>query len=464
MTIGGDFFLDMDFLEEGSVKVRYSLLKDDFDAEATIKAQKKILPGVKGGEVKIKATRETFGVSGAFDLDGPLAGSQVSVDYSKDKGLEIAGRDLPLPIEKLPGVTDAKVTVIVRRQPETGEWKVSGGGKAAFEKAGAKGSLDILFDGDAVDFTGRVGLDKGPASGFVQISASNRATDEEGKPKEGAPTGPFSIWGKGEAKVLFGKYLKGTVGIDYTRDGRVILSGDVAMAQSYDLFPKKDLSPEKPLFEKETPDFPIWGVKVGPVGIGVFAFGYASISAIAYVGPGQLSGAHLGVKDLDLEQPELATVSGGAKFTVPAFAGLHVSIGGGLKAQLANAYAKGKLGLYGDLGLLIQGSFDVNVSWNHADGFEVDTLAKIDSSPKFEFGVEGSLEVGVDLWLTDISKEWGPWKKPLGTLGPDMPLAMDFPVKWSEKDGLKLDVSDLTPPKPKIEAASVMKDAFHTLV
>ena len=407
VIIAGDFDFDLDFLHPAHVAVSYSMEKDDFSAKATLGVQKGALPGVKAGHVEVTATRETFAVSGGLDLAGPLEGSQIAVDYNRGTGLTIAGKDLPLPLEKLPGVSEAKVTVIVRRRADTGEWEVSGGGKAAFDKGGAKGSLDILFDGEAVDLTGRVDVAKGPALGWIQISVSNRAIDDEGKPIPGAPTVSFAAWGTGEATVLFGKYLKGTVGIKYTRDGRVILAGKVAMAQAFDLFPKKDLSPKKPLFDKETPDFPIWGVKLGPVGIGIFAFGDASIRGVAYVGPGQLKDAKLGVDDLDLDKPELATVTGGAKFTVPTYAGLTVTVGGGLKAQVANAYAKGKLGLYGDLGMLLQGSFDVDVAWSQPDGFAVGADAKIEASPKFEFGVEGSLTVGVDLWVTDLGEDLG---------------------------------------------------------
>jgi hypothetical protein len=143
---------------------------------------------------------------------------------------------------------------------------------------------------------------------------------------------------------------------------------------------------------------------------------------------------------------------------------LTLTVGGGLKAQVANAYAKGKLGLYGDLGMLLQGSFDVNVAWTQPDGFAVGADAKIEASPKFEFGVEGSLTVGVDLWVTDLEKTWGPWRKPLGQFGPDMPFVMDFPIRWSEKAGLDLNVEDLKPPEPKIEAKEIMKGAFDTLV
>ena len=177
VVIAGDFEFDLDFLHPATVAVSYSLEKDDFSAKATLGVQKGALPGVKAGRVEVTATRETFAVSGGLDLAGPLEGSQIAVDYNRETGLTIAGKDLPLPLEKLPGVSEAKVTVIVRRRADTGEWEVSGGGKAAFDKGGAKGSLDILFDGEAVDLTGRVDLAKGPASaGSRSASATARWT------------------------------------------------------------------------------------------------------------------------------------------------------------------------------------------------------------------------------------------------------------------------------------------------
>ena len=65
----------------------------------------------------------------------------------------------------------------------------------------------------------RVEVAKGPASGWLEIAATNRPADEEGKPIEGAPVGTLHIWGKGEAKIAFGKILTGTAGIEYTPDG-----------------------------------------------------------------------------------------------------------------------------------------------------------------------------------------------------------------------------------------------------
>lgn len=463
VVLKGDFNLDLTFLDPAKVAVTYSIAKDDFDAKATLGVKKGSLPGVDSGQVEVSITRETFGLVGTLNLGGILTGSSITVGYTPEAGLLIEGKDLPLPVEKLPGVSDAKVTVRARRSPDTDEWSVSGGGKASLAAGGAKGTLDIMFDGQAVDFTGRVDVAKGPASGWLQITATNRALDEEGKPIEGGPVRDLHIWGKGEATVAFGKVLTGKAGIEYTPDGHVIIVGEIAMPPTYDLFPRKDLAPKEPLFSVSPPDFPIWGVKVGPVGFGIFAFVDASIKLDAYVGAGQLRDAKVSAT-IDLDKPEEATVHGGAQFYVPAYAGLTLDVGGGVKAQVAVAYVKGRVGLYGTLGVLVEGSFDVGVDWNPADGFAVEAEAKVAARPKFEIGVNASITAGVDLGLFDIDKTWGPWTKKLGEFGPQMQLGAAFPMKWSEKEGLDFDVDDIRIEKPRLDAKEIMKGAFDVLV
>jgi hypothetical protein len=463
VILKGDFNFDLTFLKPAKVEASYSLMKDDFYAKATLGVEKGALPGVDSGTVEVAVTRATFGLVGSLNLGGILSGSTITVGYTPETGLLIEGKDLPLPVEKLPGVSDAKVTVRAQRSPDTGEWSVSGGGKAGLSAGGAHGTLDIMFDGIAVTFTGRVDVAKGPATGWLQITGTNRAIDDEGKPIENGPVGDLHIWGKGEATIAFGKILTGKAGIEYTPDGSVIISGEIALPPTYDLFPKKDLSPKEPLFEVKTPDFPIWGVKVGPVGFGIFAFADASIKLEAYVGPGQLRDTKVQAT-IDLDKPEEATVHGQAQFYVPAYAGLRLDVGGGVKAQAAVAYVKGRVGLYGTLGLLVEGSFDVGVDWNPTDGFAVGAEAKIVASPKFELGVTASITAGVDLGLFDIDKTWGPWEKELGSFGPNMQLGASFPMKWSEKEGLDFDTDDIKIQKPTIDAKEIMKGAFDMLV
>ena len=45
-----------------------------------------------------------------------------------------------------------------------------------------------------------------------------------------------------------------------------------------------------------------------------------------------------------------------------------------------------------------------------------------------------------------------------------MELGATLPMKWSEKEGLDLDLDDIKIKQPSLDAAAMMKDAFTTLV
>jgi hypothetical protein len=462
VVLGGEFKLDMDFLNKPEVKVEYHLKDDAFKAEGHFDLNKTALPGVESGKVDVVITRESFGLTGELHLGGMLKGATLTAGYTPETGLLIEGKDIPVPVNKVPGVSDAAITVKVARGAQDSGWSVSGGGKATLSAGGASGSLDILFDGQVFSITGRADVAKGPAHGWLQITATNRQVDADGKPKEdGRPDTQLHIWGEGEASVTFGKIITGTAGIQYTPKGDVILSGEIALPPTYDIFPKKDLSPKEPLFKTPEIDFPIWGVELGPVEFGIFAFVDAKVTAEAWIGPGQLQDAAVHAT-IDLEKPEDAVVDGHAKFYVPAFAGLTLDVGGGVKASAAVAFVKGRIGLYGSLGVAAAGEFDVDVHWDQPNGLAVKADAKIDAHPQFEVGVNASITAGVDLGLFDIDKTWGPWKKPLGSFGPNMDLGVSMPIAWSEKDGLKAETPHFQ--TPKIDAQEMMQSGFDTLV
>ncbi len=462
IEIGGKFAFDFDFVENAELDAKYSLKTDAFSISGTLTAKKGTLPGVESGTIKVDVTNDTFGMTGTLMLGGVLKGASITVGYAPETGLLIEGKDIPLPVDKLPGVSDAKITVRALRNPEGG-WKISGAGSAALKAPGASGSLDVTLNGEAVRFSGRVDLAKGPATGFIQITATNMAMDEAGNPVEGGPVGELQIWGKGQASIAFGKVLTGTAAIEYTRDGRIIITGEIALPPTVDLFKRVDYN--KRLVEIAPPDFPIWGVKLGPVGFGIFAFVDAKVDFLAYVGPGQLRDTKVKAT-MDLDKPAEAQVEGKAQFHVPAFAGFRLDLGGGLKAQVAVAYVKGRVGLDGTLGLGAEAKIDVGVKWNAAEGFAAEALAEVKASPKFELGVNASVTAGVSLpWpLSDITKTWGPWRKKLGEFGPNMELSAKFPVKYTEKDGLDLDLNKIQVTKPNLDAKALMKSAFDTLV
>ncbi len=467
IVIAGNFNLDMSFLEKAEVAAKYSLKDDSFSAKADLQVKAGSLPGVESGSVTVEVSRESFGLHGSLNLGGALKGSRVGIGYSPESGLSIEGKDLPLPVDRLPGVSGATVTVRAVRGAEDSGWKITGGGQAKLNAAGATATLDILYDGEAVTMKGRADVAKGPATGWLQITATNAATDAEGNPIEGGPVGELSIWGEGESTIAFGKVLTGTVGIEYTPAGAVILKGTIAPKPTIDLTEAPTPCPPKDLISVSTPDFPIWGVKLGPVGIGIFACANAKVSFNANVGHCKLRNTTFTVENFDLEKPEDATIKGGANFIVPSYAGLTLDVGGELKAQAAVAFVKGRLSLTGNLGVGLDSAFPVNVTWNRHDGIAVGGEPEITAKPKFEVEVGASVSAGVDLGIKTLKKTWGPWKKTLGEFGPDMDLGVSFPVNWSEKGGLDLDSDRISVKKPHLDVGSTVrtvKDAFSTLV
>lgn len=461
VLVSGEFGLDLTFAQPAIVKLQYSLDKDALSGEATLGVKKNAIPGVESGQVVISVSRQAFGLTGSLTLGGVLAGSVVTIGYTPETGLLIEGKDLPLPVAKLPGVSEAKATVRARRNPETGEWTVAGGGQATLAAAGAKGTLEVMVDGAAVRIKGRGAVAKGPATGWLEITATNQATDDQGNPVEGGPIGELRIWGKGEASITFGKILTGTAGLEYTPDGRVIIVGEIALPPKFQLFPKLGLGKPKTLLSLHPPDFWIWGVKVGPVGFGIFAFVDATVTFEAFAGPGQLLDTRVRAT-LDLDKPEEAKVTGRATFYVPAAAELKLDVGGGVKAQVAVAYVKGRVGLDGKLSVLGEFRLPVDVSWSQAQGLAFGGTASIRAAPKFELGVNASITAGVDLGLWEPSKTWGPWRKKLGEFGPDLSVSVDLPLHWSEQAGLSFE--SIEPKKPSLDAASLMGDTFDTLV
>jgi len=263
------------------------------------------------------------------------------------------------------------------------------------------------------------------------------------------------------AEITFGRILRGSAAIELSPDASIHITGTIGLPPTFEVFPRQDYT--KSLLSIETPDFPIWGVSLGGVGIGIFAFADASLSFNAYVGPGQLLDTQI-TADMDLDAPEDATVTGSARFTVPAYAGLNLDIGGGLRARVAVAFVEGRVGLDGELGIEADASAGVDVAWNRTDGLSVEADVEANARPKFRVGVNASVTAGVDLYLTEITETWGPWRRTLGEFGPDMEMGVRIPVRWNEQTGIDFSLDDIEVRQPQISARDILKSAFEELV
>jgi hypothetical protein len=385
----------------------------------------------------------------------------LTVVWDPKEGVVIGADDIPLPVSKIPGVSNATVSVRARRHRETGEWRVSGGGAADLAMAGVTGKLSAAVDGAAVSLSGTGRFAKGPVTGFVSFLATNQKLDAEGNPVPGEAAEEFTVSGKGGAEVQLGKILRGAASLEVTPDARVIITGTIGLPPTFPVFPIWE--DKKELFRLEPPDFPIWGVSVAGIGIGIFAFVDAGIIFDAFVGPGIIRNAAVCIT-FELDKPEETVVEGGGEFYVPAGAGLTIDLGGGIKAKVLTAEAKGRVGLDGRLGILAEGKAGVGIRWTPQEGLSLGAEIEGKARPQFELNANASVTVSVDLGLWEPSKTWGPWKKPLGKFGPELELGITAPVAWSEAAGLDFDLDKIAVKRPDIDAAGLMKSAFDVLV
>jgi hypothetical protein len=351
------------------------------------------------------------------------------------------------------------MSLAATRSPE-GVWSFGGTGQATLAVPGATGAIDLRYLDGVVTMKAAGQVAKGPASGTLNFTATNSPLDEQGNPVEGPPTPTITVWGRGTVTIQFGRILTGTAGIELTRDNRVILSGVIALPPEFEVFPRQPFT--KDLLHLEPPEFPIWGVSVAGVGVGVFAFVDARIAFDAYVGAGVIRNAAV-TAELDLDHPELATVHGHGEFFVPAYAGLTLDVGGGLRARAAVAFAQGRVGLQGTLGIQADASAGLDIDWNPTSGLAIETRVAASVRPKFRLSANASVTIGVDLLVTDVTHTFGPWQRVLGEFGPDVELGVEFPVRWSEANGLELSLDNIVVRQPTLDAGGLMSSVFKEL-
>jgi hypothetical protein len=458
--ISGKFMFNMDFLKDPSAEFKYSFAKDTFELTLKTDVEKRKLPGVDAGHVEGTFSREAVSLTGTLDLAPPLQGSQLILGYTPKDGIVIAANDIPLPIGKIPGVKEAKLSARVTINPDDGEWHVSGTGSAMFSMPPVSGSLLVALDGRQLLINGSIGFQQGIASGSVTVTATNAEVDDKGQPIPDKIADKWSIWGSGSASLKFG-ILTGTAGLKLNPDGSVIIDGEIALPPVHKVFERKDYN--KQLLHVEPPEFPIWGVSVAGYGIGIFGFVDAKLNFDAYVGPGTLNDTKVKVT-FALDKPEEAVVDGNAAFVVPAGAGFTLDIGGGLRARAAVGYVQGRVGLDARLGLEAEARADVSVHWSQIEGLSLAAKAHAEAHPRFDIGVNASVTAGVDLLVTEVEHTWGPWRKQLGSFGPEMSVGITAPIAWSEKTGLDFSTDKIEITKPDIDFPAVMKDAFLELV
>src|SRR5262249_16354872 len=143
-------------------------------------------------------------------------------------------------------------------------------------------------------------------------------------------------------------------------------------------------------------------------------------SGYAYVGPGQLTAASIGVENFNPRQPETLHAKGHAKFEVPAAAGVEASISAGLAlgAAVIKADAKLEASAAAEVGTKPGSGASLDLDWRPTAGLYVKATLDETLQAKLKLKLSGYAEVVADAWVRKFElwrKEWKIAEKEFGS-------------------------------------------------
>jgi len=255
-------------------------------------------------------------------------------------------------------------------------------------------------------------------------------------------------------------WLTGTVGLKLTPDGQVEVSGEVALPPTFNVFDEKKI--EKELLSIHV-DIPIIGVAVAGQRIGIFASIGGAVRIEAGVGPGQLRDVALKVT-YNPAKPEATTVTGNAKFAVPAHAALRLSVDGSVGAGIPVVSAKAGLEVFGEIGVAGEASAATAVTWTPAAGVVLDARGEIYVEPKFKFGINAFVDVSADLWVTTIELYHETWKLAQFEYGSNLRFGLALPVHYESGKPFDISYDQIQWTYPHIEPMELISGLVKQIV
>jgi hypothetical protein len=462
LTLAGTFDFDIDAFNPAQLSVSYA--DGVWSGSATLGIRPGIIPFVESGTITAGFGENGFSIDGTANLAGPGIpdGTALTVAYSQETGQFTFGGDVPLDTSRLPGLTNARVGFTVTRT-EAGDYRVAGTGSAAFALAGISGTVDLGYDNGIITANGEATVNRPPLTGSANFHLSNQAVGDDGQPIEGPPLDTFRAWGGGTASIQFGRYITGTVGIQFLENGEIELMGQIALPPTITLIEATQYHYD--IFTFPEVRFPIIGFTIPVINrsFGVFGFIRGGLDANLTLGPGELVDSQVTVT-YNPDRPEDMSISGGSTFQIGASADVGLRVTGGIGAGLAIVEATGEVGLRGALGLELSGGAAVTLNWTPTDGLSIDASVFGEAQPTFSISVVADARVVVDavLWSGTLWNE--SWERELASIGPDMRWRAELPASWSERDGLDVDINNLELTYPDIDLSGLASDVFEAII
>jgi outer membrane biosynthesis protein TonB len=451
LELTGAIDFDSKLFDPARASVTYAGGK--FSGEGEIGVPPGKVKGVKSAKIKASFDEDKITAEGSVQPDIPAVESgAMSMTYSKEKGLEIAGS---LQLKKdIPGIAGGSIKARVIKRPDQDRYLVKATGKAQPKIPGISSELTVTYDDGAFDAVVTAGFEKGRLKGSLTAGATNRPLADgkpQGKPAEGG--GAITLYGGGSLTLKLTPWLEGTAGVKLNPKGEIEVVGEIGLPGTVEIFPEKKL--EKNLFQIGI-DIPIVGVAVAGQRIGIFANISGGLDLSAGIGPGQLKGK-LRV-DYNPAHEDQTRVQGDVNLHVPAHAGIRLFVRGGLGVGIPIVSAQAGIEVGGQLGL--EGALDtgVHVDWTPTKGLVLDANAKVSVEPKFRFDVTGFVLVEADLLLTTIELYNKRWKLAGFEYGSGMRFGVEFPVHYEQGKPIDLSLDNVKFQTPDIKPKQLLSD------
>ncbi|MFD9050302.1 eCIS core domain-containing protein [Streptomyces zaomyceticus] len=318
---------------------------------------------VRGGEVRLDVNGDVWRVGGWIQAVLPgESPAKLTVRRSGDRILY--GGEATL---KVPGLRPVDIALTY-----DGE-RVTGSARTTFALLGAEGAIALRYRDGNFSGDGSVELKRGRFAGRLDAHL-----DEDGR-----------ISGRGTGSLTIRPGLVGTVGVEYGRDRKLRVSGELRFPPYRFLEPR---GARYELFRHSLPDIPIFAIPLGIGAVGLVARIGGGLAVHYRFGPGELRDMVIRGAFNPLEEEMNAELAAEARLAIPAEAGLEMFVRAGIGASVAIASATGGITLTG--GVLLRGGLDASARLAYAKGvLTFDTLARISVQPVLTLRIEADIVI-----------------------------------------------------------------------
>jgi hypothetical protein len=449
-SLAGGFNFDTKLFTEASIHLAYR--QNELSGGGVLAIGEGKVPGIRSARVTADYAHDRLDATGNAELSIPgLQRGTMEFHYSEATGIELGGRfELA---NNIPGIRGGSLEAHVRERPDHSGYAISATGTAQPAIPGVDSTLTIAYDDGAFTISGHAAYARGIVSGSIDLGATNRPVDPDGNPIPNTPPGDhLTAYGRGQATVRLTPWLQGTVGIQLRPNGEIVLSGEIGIPGTVDVFPAKNYTRNIITIGI---DIPIIGVAAFGQRIGIFATIQGGLDFDAGVGPGQLQQLRLGIT-YEPAHEERTHITGDGLFVIPAHAGLRLFIRGGAGVGIPVVSATVGIEVGGALGLEGAAQAGVHIDWTPGRGLVLDARGEIYVEPKFRFDV--SLFALVEASAFGLHYEFYNRRWVLAAIeyGSGLRLGIAFPIHYEEGRPFDLDWNQVQFQIPDVNPREVL--------